>query len=42
MYEDFPDERRNGVTVSDTVDFTVDRLFDNDIISEYIPEMFKK
>lgn len=40
--EDFPEEIRHGVVVSDTVDFTTDRLLDNDKISEYFPRMYKK
>ncbi|AKJ42462.1 hypothetical protein [Pragia fontium] len=40
--EDFPEELRHGVAVSDTVDFTTDRLFDNDKINEYFPRMYKK
>ncbi|WP_261821323.1 hypothetical protein [Pragia fontium] len=37
--EDFPEELRYGIAVSDTVDFMVDRLFDNDKINEYFTRM---
>ncbi|OTQ75971.1 hypothetical protein [Gilliamella apis] len=40
--EDFPEEIRHGIAVSDTVDFTNDRLLDNDKINEYFPRMYKK
>ena len=40
--EDFPEELRHGIATSDTVDFTTDRLFDNDKINEYFPRMYKK
>lgn len=40
--EDFPEELRYGIAVSETVDFTTDRLFDNDKINEYFPRMYKK
>lgn len=40
--EDFPEELRHGIAVSDTVDFTADRLLDNDNINEYFPRMYKK
>lgn len=39
---DFPTELHYGIAVSDTVDFTVDRLFDNEKISEYFPKMYGK
>ena len=39
--EDFPEELRHGVATSDTVDFTTDRLFDNDKINEYFPRIYK-
>jgi hypothetical protein len=39
--EDFPKELRPAIAVSDTVDFTKDRLFDNDKISEYFPRMYR-
>jgi hypothetical protein len=38
--EDFTKELRPAIAVSDTVDFTKDRLFDNDKISEYFPRMY--
>lgn len=38
--EDFPKELRHGIAVSDVIDFTVDRLLDNDRISEYFPRMY--
>ena len=40
--EDFPEELRHGIAVSDTVDFTTDRLFDNNKINEYFPRMYRK
>ena len=40
--EDFPEELRHGIATSDTVDFTNDRLLDNDKINEYFPRMYKK
>ncbi|PXZ08694.1 hypothetical protein DKK70_00855 [Gilliamella apicola] len=40
--EDFPEELRHGIAVSDTVDFTTDRLLDNDKINEYFLRMYKK
>lgn len=30
----------NNIVVSDTIDFTKDRLLDNDKISEYFPRMY--
>ncbi len=39
---DFPEELRHGIAVSDTADFTTDRLFDNDKINEYFPRMYAK
>ena len=39
--EDFPEELRHGIATSDTVDFTTDRLFDNDKINEYFPRIYK-
>lgn len=39
---EFPTELHYGIAVSDTVDFTVDRLFDNEKISEYFPKMYGK
>lgn len=38
--EDLPKELWPVIVVSDTVDFTKDRIFDNDKISEYFPRMF--
>lgn len=38
--ENFTKELRPAIAVSDTVDFTKDRLFDNDKISEYFPRMY--
>ncbi|MCO6560855.1 hypothetical protein BGI40_08795 [Snodgrassella communis] len=38
--DDFIKELRPAIAVSDTVDFTKDRLFDNDKISEYFPRMY--
>ncbi len=38
---DFPTELHHGIAVSDTVDFTADRLFDNEKISEYFPKMYR-
>ncbi|WVD68640.1 hypothetical protein RHO13_12895 [Orbus wheelerorum] len=40
--EDFPEELRHGIVVSDIVDFTKDRLFDNDKINEYFPRMYQE
>lgn len=40
--EDFPEELRHGIAVSDLVDFTTDRLLDNDKINEYFPRMYQK
>lgn len=40
--EDFPEELRHGIAVSDSVDFTIDRLLDNDKINEYFPRMYQK
>ncbi|EKY3243177.1 hypothetical protein RBA21_000487 [Cronobacter dublinensis] len=39
--EDFPQELRCGIAVSDTVDFTIDRLLDNDKINESFPGMYE-
>ncbi|NUE67583.1 hypothetical protein [Snodgrassella sp. ESL0253] len=39
--EDFPEELRHGIAISDTVDFTVDRLLDSDKIDEYFPRVYK-
>lgn len=38
---DFPEELRHGIAVSDTVDFTIDRVLDNDKINEYFPKMYR-
>ncbi|ELQ6264705.1 hypothetical protein ACOZ0U_003283 [Cronobacter malonaticus] len=40
--EDFPEELRCGIVISDTIDFTTDRLLDNDKINEYFPRMYKR
>jgi len=40
--KDFPKELRHGIAVSDTIDFTVDRLLDNDKINEYFPRMYEE
>lgn len=40
--EDFPEELRYGIAASDTIDFTIDRLLDNDKINDYFPKMYKK
>ncbi|MCX8640825.1 hypothetical protein J3U37_11980 [Gilliamella sp. B3172] len=40
--EDFPEELRHGIAVSDMVDFTTDRLLDNDKINEYFPRMYQQ
>lgn len=39
---DFPEELRHGIAVSDTVDFTTDRILDNDRINEYFPRMYSE
>ena len=39
--EDFPEELRGLVAISKTVDFTVDRLLDNNLINTYFPEVYK-
>lgn len=39
---DFPEALRHGIAVSDTVDFTVDRVFDNDKINDYFPRMYQQ
>ncbi|MBS9780971.1 MAG: hypothetical protein KGV56_00580 [Gammaproteobacteria bacterium] len=38
--EDFPEELRHGIAVSDTLDFTKDRVLDNDKINEYFPRYY--
>ncbi|HEM8181662.1 MULTISPECIES: hypothetical protein [unclassified Providencia] len=38
--DDIPVPLRNYIVVSDTLDFTKDRLLDNDKISEYFPRMY--
>ncbi|MGG4610562.1 hypothetical protein [Providencia sp. Me31A] len=38
--DDIPAPLRNYIVVSDTLDFTKDRLLDNDKISEYFPRMY--
>lgn len=40
--EDFPEELRHGIAVSDTVDFTNHRLLNNDKINVYFPRMYQK
>ena len=38
--EDFPKELRHGIAVSDTLDFTKDRVLDNNKINEYFPRNY--
>ncbi|OMQ24788.1 hypothetical protein [Serratia oryzae] len=38
--EDFPQELRKGIAVSDSLDFTVDRLIPNKNINEHFKKMF--
>ena len=38
---DFPAELHRGIAVSKTVDFTIDRLLDNNKINEYFPKMYE-
>ncbi len=38
--EDFPEELRHGIAVSDTLDFTKDRVLDNNKINEYFPRYY--
>lgn len=40
--DDFPQELHRGIAVSDTVDFTVDRLLDNDLINTYFTRMYSE
>lgn len=40
--DDFPEELRHGIAVSDKIDFATDRLFDNDKINEYFPKIYKR
>ncbi|MDX6915144.1 hypothetical protein R9X49_08470 [Pectobacterium carotovorum] len=40
--DDFPSELRHGIAVSDVVDFTTDRLFDNAKINDYFPRMYSE
>ncbi|EOC1348991.1 hypothetical protein ACI093_004127 [Cronobacter turicensis] len=40
--EDFPEELRCGIVISDTIDFTTDRLLDNNKVNEYFPRMYKR
>ncbi|ETS32496.1 hypothetical protein BB987_21070 [Photorhabdus temperata] len=40
--DDFPSELRRGIAVSDTIDFTVDRVLDNDLINIYFPKMYSE
>lgn len=39
--EDFPKELWHGIAVSDTVDFTKDRVLDNDKINTYFPRNYR-
>ncbi|MCW2483508.1 hypothetical protein J5224_31115, partial [Candidatus Symbiopectobacterium sp. NZEC135] len=39
---DFPSELHRGIVVSDVVDFTMDRLFDNAKINDYFPRMYSE
>ncbi|ASY77454.1 hypothetical protein BJK05_06500 [Pectobacterium polaris] len=39
---DFPSELHHGIAVSDVVDFTTDRLFDNAKINDYFPRMYSE
>ncbi len=38
--EDFPKEIRHGIAVSNTLDFTKDRVLDNNKINEYFPKYY--
>lgn len=38
--EDFPKELRGVIAVSETLDFTKDRLLDNDLINVYFPKVY--
>lgn len=38
--DDFPPALRSGIAVSRTLDFTVDRVLDNDKINDYFPAVF--
>ncbi|TDB44293.1 hypothetical protein [Photorhabdus luminescens] len=38
--DDFPKELRRGIAVSNTIDFTVDRLLNNDLINTYFTRMY--
>lgn len=38
--DDFPCELRHGIAVSDVVDFTTDRLFDNQKINDCFPRVY--
>ncbi|WP_046397768.1 hypothetical protein [Photorhabdus luminescens] len=40
--DDFPKELHRGIAVSDKVDFTVDRLLDNDLINTYFTRMYSE
>ncbi|OWO81604.1 hypothetical protein B5C26_13220 [Photorhabdus luminescens] len=40
--DDLPKELHRGIAVSDTVDFTVDRLLDNDLINTYFTRMYSE
>ncbi len=39
--EDFPEELRYGIAVSDMIDFTTNRLLDNNQLNVYFPRMYK-
>ncbi|MGO2505566.1 MAG: hypothetical protein ACTH7L_05605 [Psychrobacter alimentarius] len=39
--EDFPQELWHGIAVSDTLDFTKDRMLDNDKINTYFPRNYR-
>ncbi|MCA6223147.1 hypothetical protein [Photorhabdus antumapuensis] len=40
--DDLPKELHRGIAISDTVDFTVDRLLDNDLINTYFTRMYSE
>ncbi len=42
MIEDIPEELRKYIVVSDSIDFTKDRLLDNNKISDYFTRMYSK
>ena len=39
--EDFPKELRGVIAVSETIDFTKDRLLDNNLINLYFPKVYE-